>query len=309
MTKKRISNLPENVLPQNQFFDSHSNVTNLHNSDLAWSPLHIETDYMSPKELKRQEKLMARHNRKDSKRNRNKNSSKKEKFSSNNRYEEFRREEKSSPRINTELEPRSERQKEYLTMLNDPHTHMVFGVGPAGSGKTYIATKWAALALQDDIFDKIIITRPTVSVSEKIGFLPGTLEEKMEPWLMPILDVLEEVFGKTKVESFIRLGKIEIAPLAFMRGRTFKGAVILLDEAQNTTADQMKMFLTRIGEGSKMVVTGDMKQSDFHKNNGLSDFISRIQNIEGIDMIKFDNSDIQRHHLIGEILKMYGEED
>ena len=309
MTKKRISNLPENVLPQNQFFDSHSNVTNLHNSDLAWSPLHIETDYMSPKELKRQEKLMARHNRKDSKRNRNKNGNIGGKKTS--RYnEEFMQESTRVVKVNTTLDPRSERQKEYLTMLEDHHTHMVFGVGPAGSGKTYMATKWAALALQEDIFDKIIITRPTVSVSENIGFLPGTLEEKMDPWILPVKDVLEEVFGKSKVESFFRLGKISIEPLGFMRGRTFKNSVILLDEAQNCTPDQLKMFLTRIGEGSKIIVTGDIKQSDYNNTkNGLLDFLIRIKKIDGVDVIKFDKSDIQRHHLIGEILKLYGEED
>jgi len=293
MTKKH-SNLPENVLPHNQSFDTTYNITENRNT---WDPLRIEMDYMSPKEKKRREKLMERKSRKDKRRN------KKEKFIPHEKEMHH------TVKTNCILTPRSERQKAYINMLEDPYMHIVFGVGPAGSGKTYIATKWAALALQNDIFDKIIITRPTVSVSEKIGFLPGTLEEKMEPWLMPIIDVLEEVFGKQKVESFIRLGKIEIAPLAFMRGRTFKQSIILLDEAQNCTTDQFKMFLTRIGEGSKMVVTGDMKQSDFKKDNGLSDFISRLKKVDGIDMIKFDNSDIQRHHLIGTILEMYGDTD
>jgi phosphate starvation-inducible PhoH-like protein len=186
---------------------------------------------------------------------------------------------------------------------------MLFGIGPAGTGKTYIATKWAAMQLQNGTFDKIVISRPAVSVGEKHGFLPGDLREKMEPWLMPILDVLGEVFDKTKLESYFKFGKIEIAPLAYMRGRTFKNAIILLDEAQNCTPDQIKMFLTRIGEGSKMIVTGDMKQSDFKKDNGLSDFINRFQAVEGIEIVEFDKSDIQRHHLISDILKMYGDED
>jgi phosphate starvation-inducible protein PhoH and related proteins len=297
MSKKLVCNLPDNVLPGNQFSDAASSIVERHLND-DYDPLN--DPYLDDRERKRMAKKLRRQLRNEKKQKKKNKHFETQNNNNNNNYNR-----KPVPK----LLPRSARQKEYIDYLNDPYVHILFGVGPAGTGKTYIATMWAAIALQNDIFDKIIITRPTVSVSEKIGYLPGTLEEKMEPWLMPIIDVLEEVLGKPKVETFIRLGKIEIAPLAFMRGRTFKNAIVLLDEAQNCTSDQFKMFLTRIGEGSKMVITGDMKQSDFQKNNGLSDFIKRFTATDGIELIEFDKSDIQRHHLIEHILKMYGDED
>ena len=277
------SNLPENVLPRS--------------NGLIYDPLDDESLYLniSEKELRRKGRQMKRQMRKALKGG---------KKGSEMHPGEYEHKEK----LNHSLKPRTERQKHYLAHLDDPNTHIVFGIGPAGSGKTYIAAKWAALSLLEGVFDKIVISRPAVSVSEKHGYLPGDLKEKMEPWLMPIFDVFTEVFGKSRLESFIRLGKIEIAPLAFMRGRTFKNSVILLDEAQNCTSDQMKMFLTRIETGSKMVITGDTKQSDYKDKNGLLDFLTRFSKSEGIEMVRFDNADIVRHHLIATILKMYGEE-
>ena len=276
------SNLPENVLPRN--------------NGLIYDPLDDESLYLniSEKELRRKGRQMKRQMRKALKNGNGKGG---------DVHQSDKRE-----KLNLSLKPRTERQKYYLNYLDDPNTHIVFGIGPAGSGKTYIAAKWAAISLLDGVFDKIVISRPAVSVSEKHGYLPGDLKEKMEPWLMPIFDVFTEVFGKSKLESFINLGKIEIAPLAFMRGRTFKNSAILLDEAQNCTSDQMKMFLTRIETGSKMVITGDTKQSDYRDKNGLLDFLTRFNDAEGIKMVRFDNTDIVRHHLIETILKMYGED-
>jgi phosphate starvation-inducible protein PhoH and related proteins len=298
MSNKHVSNLPDNVLPENQFYDAASSIVHRQVTD-DYDPLN--DPYLDKRERKRMAKKLRRELRKEKKQKRNDS-----KFNSNNN--EHNNSYKSH-RVVTKLEPRTERQKEYVDYLNNPYVHILFGIGPAGTGKTYIATKWAAMMLQTGVFDKIIISRPAVSVGEKHGYLPGDIKEKMEPWLLPILDVLEEVFDKAKLESYFKFGKIEIAPLAYMRGRTFKNAIILLDEAQNCTPDQVKMFLTRIGENSKMVITGDMKQSDFKKDNGLSDFINRFETVEGIEMVEFDKSDIQRHHLIGHILKMYGDED
>lgn len=244
-------------------------------------------DYEDERHLKRQAKQQRRLLRKQKK----------------SGHKEFRE----NGRSDLSLNPRTENQRTFLKHLNDYGTHMLFGIGPAGTGKTYISTKWAAIALLNGQFDRIILCRPAVSVSEKLGFLPGDIGEKMAPWLLPITDVLSETIGKQRLESYMRMEKIEIAPLAFMRGRTFKNAVVMLDETQNCTSDQLKMFLTRIGEGSKLIITGDTRQSDFHERNGLTDFIGRFCATEGIEIVKFDNSDITRHHLIGDILKMYGE--
>lgn len=301
MSNKRVSNLPDNVLPENQFSDAATSIVDRQYQDV-YDPLNSTN--LDKRERKRMAKKLRRELRKEKKQKRKDN-----RFDQNNNNNHENNNSYRSNRNVAKLEPRTERQKEYMDYLNNPYVHMLFGIGPAGTGKTYIATKWAAIALQTGVFDKIIISRPAVSVGEKHGYLPGDIKEKMEPWLMPILDVFEEVFDKAKLESYFKFGKIEIAPLAYMRGRTFKNAIILLDEAQNCTPDQVKMFLTRIGENSKMVITGDMKQSDFKKDNGLSDFIKRFDAVEGIEIVEFDKSDIQRHHLIGHILKMYGDED
>ena len=278
----RASNLPENVLPP-------KNITI--NEYTEFDPLN-SCDYFDEypgKSFKKKMKKERRKQRRELRRHKNDQGG------------------ETNYRTDLTLEPRTQNQKEYLHYLDDPNTHVVFGIGPAGTGKTYLATKWAGISLLEDRFDKIVITRPAVSVSEKLGFLPGGIREKMDPWLLPIIDVLIEVLGKTRFESFIKFGKIEIAPLAFMRGRTFKNAVVLLDEAQNSTPDQTKTFLTRIGEGSKMIITGDIYQSDYKDKNGLVDFMTRFVATDGIELVEFNKTDIVRHHLIGDILKMYGE--
>jgi phosphate starvation-inducible protein PhoH and related proteins len=190
---------------------------------------------------------------------------------------------------------------------------MVFAVGPAGTGKTMLAVVRAIQALRNHEVDRIILTRPAVSVDEKHGFLPGTLNEKMEPWTRPIFDVFEEYYGLIETKSMLEEGIIEIAPLGFMRGRTFKNAYIIADEMQNATPDQMKMLLTRIGTGSSMVLTGDLKQPDrgFDKN-GLKDFLDRlVANRPGASMAvcKFGREHIERDPLVAEVLAIYGEED
>jgi len=173
--------------------------------------------------------------------------------------------------------PRSKHQEEYLIKLLNPKKNIVFGIGPAGTGKTMIAVQTAVKKFKEGTVDKIIVTRPAVSVDEDLGFLPGTLEQKMAPWTRPIFDVLREYFMAQEIEGMIEEGIIEIAPLAYMRGRTFKYSFIVADEMQNATPNQMKMLLTRLGEGSEMVVTGDLAQADRLKDNGLIDFINHLE--------------------------------
>ena len=210
-----------------------------------------------------------------------------------------------------ELLPRNTAQESYVEALLEKR--MVFAVGPAGTGKTMLAVVRAIQALRNHEVDRIILTRPAVSVDEKHGFLPGTLNEKMEPWTRPIFDVFEEYYGLIETKSMLEEGIIEIAPLGFMRGRTFKNAYIIADEMQNATPDQMKMLLTRIGIGSSMVLTGDLKQHDrgFDKN-GLKDFLDRLViNRPGASMsvCKFGREHIERDPLVAEVLAIYGEED
>lgn len=212
-----------------------------------------------------------------------------------------------------DLIPRSLTQEKYIKALEDEEQYIVFATGPAGSGKTLLATMYAIKALKEGLVDKIIITRPAVSVDEDHGFLPGTLIEKMAPWVIPIMDVFKEYYSPKQIEKMIEDEMIEIAPLAYMRGRTLKNAVVLFDECQNSTPNQMKMVLTRIGENSKMIITGDINQHDrgFEKN-GLKDFIARFANKKSdhISVLEFDNSDVERHPIIEEILELYddGEE-
>jgi Phosphate starvation-inducible protein PhoH, predicted ATPase len=193
--------------------------------------------------------------------------------------------------------------------LLEPGKDIVFGIGPAGTGKTMLACQVAVkLFLQGDI-DKIIVTRPAVSADEDLGFLPGTLEQKMAPWTRPIFDVFREYFYANEIEGMIAEGVIEISPLAYMRGRTFKDAYIIADEMQNTTPNQMKMLLTRIGTGSKMVITGDLEQADRLKENGLLDFIRHLKNAntKHIDTVYFKQQDIERHEAVKEVLQVYGD--
>jgi phosphate starvation-inducible PhoH-like protein len=208
------------------------------------------------------------------------------------------------------LYARNDHQKQYLEKLQDDNKNIIFAVGPAGTGKTMLAVQVGVKLFQEGKFDKIIVTRPAVSVDEDLGFLPGTMQEKMAPWTRPIFDVLGEYYLKKDIENMINEGVIEISPLAYMRGRTFKNAYIIADEMQNATPNQMKMLLTRLGEGSKMVVTGDLNQADRLDDNGLIDFIRHInehKSLKCIDLQHFDKKDIERHNAVKEVLSVYGE--
>jgi phosphate starvation-inducible PhoH-like protein len=206
--------------------------------------------------------------------------------------------------------PRNKHQETYMLKLLDTQKDVVFGIGPAGTGKTLLAVQVAVKMFKESIVDKIIVTRPAVSVDEDLGFLPGTLEQKMAPWTRPIFDVLREYFNAREIEGMIEEGIIEIAPLAYMRGRTFKNAFILADEMQNATPNQMKMLLTRLGEGSRMAVTGDLAQADRLKDNGLIDFVKLLQasKAQHLDIVQFEQGDIERHDAVKEVLQIYGDE-
>lgn len=211
-----------------------------------------------------------------------------------------------------EIIPRNIHQEEYLDLLLNPQYSIVIASGPAGTGKTLLAMQAAIRALKNREIERIIITRPAVGVEgEKHGFLPGDLNQKMEPWTKPLFDVLHEYYTTRDTRSMIENEIIEICPLAFMRGRTFKNAIIIADEMQNATPNQMKMLLTRIGEGSKIVVTGDVKQTDRTVGeNGLLDFnnlVSNFKNSEYVGAIEFTGNDIERHPAVEEILRIYGD--
>lgn len=206
--------------------------------------------------------------------------------------------------------PRNRNQEEYLLKLLDQTKNIVFALGPAGTGKTLLACQVGVKLFKEGLVDKIVVTRPAVSVDEEHGFLPGTLEQKMAPWTRPIFDVLSEYYYARDIESMIREGVIEISPLAYMRGRTFKNAYIIADEMQNATPNQMKMLLTRLGEGSKMVVTGDLRQADRLEDNGLIDFCRLLDNakaLDRLDIVHFDHKDIERHDAVKEVLSIYGD--
>jgi phosphate starvation-inducible PhoH-like protein len=208
-----------------------------------------------------------------------------------------------------EVVPKSRGQETLVLALNDESLHITIAVGPAGTGKTYLAMQAAIRALRTGKTEKIVLTRPAVGVDgEKHGFLPGDLNQKMEPWTRPLLDVLHEYYSPKDVAKMLEDQIIEISPLAYMRGRTFKSSWIVADEMQNATPGQMKMLLTRIGEGSKIVVTGDVEQADQTKsNNGLVDVCERLQKIgvKGMTVCQLNDRDIQRHPLIGKILEIY----
>ena len=213
-------------------------------------------------------------------------------------------------RKRVQIYPKSLSQETYLLKLNDPNKMIVFAIGPAGTGKTMLAVQWAIDQLKYGSADKIIVTRPAVSVDEEHGFLPGDLNEKMAPWTKPIFDVIAENFNAKEIENFIKEGVIETSPLAYMRGRTFKNAVVVADEMQNATPSQMKMLLTRLGQGSQMVVTGDLQQADRPSNNGLLEFLGLYNNFQGhryVDLVKFDVQDVERHEAVKEILSIYGD--
>jgi phosphate starvation-inducible protein PhoH and related proteins len=208
--------------------------------------------------------------------------------------------------------PRNLSQEFYLELLKNPKKYIVFAIGPAGTGKTMLGVQMAIKQLKEGVINKIIITRPAVSVDEEHGFLPGTLNQKMEPWTRPIMDVFEEYFHPREIADMLDDGVIEISPLAYMRGRTFKNAFVIADEMQNATPSQMKMLLTRIGENSRMVVTGDLNQADRPRENGLLEFCelySKGGDYRMIAMAKFEAGDVERHPVVKEILKIYKESD
>lgn len=196
-------------------------------------------------------------------------------------------------------------QKKYIDTLDK--SSIVFVTGSAGTGKTFLATAYAINLLKKNIIKKIIITRPAVEAGEKLGFLPGDLKEKVDPYLIPIYDALFSFLGKENVDKLIEKGVIEIAPLAYMRGRTLDDAFIILDEAQNTTLNQMKMFITRLGFKSKMVITGDITQIDLPQNqqSGLVEATKILKDIEGISHIHFTKNDVMRHPLVSKIIERY----
>jgi phosphate starvation-inducible PhoH-like protein len=213
-------------------------------------------------------------------------------------------------RKRVQIYPKNLNQETYLLKLNDPSKMIIFAIGPAGTGKTMLAVQWAIDQLKYGEADKIIITRPAVSVDEDHGFLPGTLQEKMEPWTKPIMDVFAENYSAREIENFVKEGVIETSPLAYMRGRTFKNAVIIADEMQNATPSQMKMLLTRLGLNSRMVVTGDLQQADRPSNNGLLEFLglfNDVQNHRYVDVCHFTVGDVERHEAVKEILAIYGD--
>jgi len=208
------------------------------------------------------------------------------------------------------IQARNANQKLYLSKLYAEQTSIVLAIGPAGTGKTMLAVQHGIKMFQEGKVDRIVVTRPAVSVDEDLGFLPGTLNEKMAPWTRPIFDVLGEYYQQKEIAHMLEEGTIEISPLAYMRGRTFKNAYIVADEMQNATVNQMKMLLTRLGEGSKMVVTGDLAQADRVSDNGLINFcnlLSGKQGLHHIDIVRFDAKDIKRHNAVKEVLAVYGE--
>lgn len=196
-------------------------------------------------------------------------------------------------------------QRQYVSAIRKKD--LVFGIGPAGTGKTYLAVVMAVTALKNGQVKRIILTRPAVEAGESLGFLPGDLKEKVDPYLRPLYDALHDVFGSEHTQRLIERGTIEIAPLAYMRGRTLDDAFVILDEAQNTTAAQMKMFLTRLGFGSKMVITGDISQVDLPKGmkSGLAVVRDILKNTAGIQFIELEQSDVVRHPLVARIIDAY----
>ena len=201
--------------------------------------------------------------------------------------------------------PRSPGQSRYMDLLSK--NEMVFGIGPAGTGKTYLAVAQAVAMLISGKVDRIVLSRPAVEAGERLGFLPGDLKEKVDPYLRPLYDALADMLPGDQVTKRMERGEIEVAPLAFMRGRTLAHAFVILDEAQNTTAVQMKMFLTRMGEGTRMVITGDLSQIDLPTGirSGVRDALDTLEGVPGIAVNRFDRGDIVRHPLVGRIVEAY----
>lgn len=211
------------------------------------------------------------------------------------------------PRARRLIKPRTPAQKKYLDMLKGADADLVFGVGPAGTGKTFLAVCYGAALLAARKVDKLIVARPAVEAGERLGFLPGALEEKVDPYMLPVWDALNVALGQEMVLKRRAEGRIEIAPLAFMRGRTLSHAFVIIDEAQNATIGQMQMVLTRLGEGSRMVVTGDPSQSDLPGNmpSGLAHALSILDGVEGCVATRFTQKDVVRHPLVARIVAAY----
>lgn len=220
----------------------------------------------------------------------------------------------------TKYQPKTPKQEQYVNYLTNPNISLVVAVGPAGTGKTLFACKSAIEKLKKKQIEKIILTRPLVSVAdENIGFLPGNLNKKMELWVQPMIDVFTEYFSTKEIKNYIETGVIEITPLLYMRGRTFKNTIIIADEIQNTTPSQLMMLLTRCGDGSKIIVMGDPKQSDLKEKNGLVDFTERYKSyippitttnttaslLDNIQIVELEKSDIQRSNLVRQVLELY----
>jgi phosphate starvation-inducible PhoH-like protein len=203
------------------------------------------------------------------------------------------------------VKPKTLGQKKYIDLINK--NTIVFGVGPAGTGKTYLAVAMAVKAFRAKEVNRIILTRPAVEAGEKLGFLPGDLQQKVDPYLRPLYDALFEMLGADNFQKYQEKGNIEVAPLAYMRGRTLDDSFIILDEAQNTTPEQMKMFLTRLGFNSKIVVTGDITQIDLPdgKKSGLKEAVRILKNIEDIETVRFTEKDVVRHRLVQDIIRAY----
>lgn len=200
-------------------------------------------------------------------------------------------------------------QKRYVSAINQ--NAIVFGIGPAGTGKTFLAVAMAITAFRNKEVNRIVLTRPAVEAGEKLGFLPGDLQNKVDPYLRPLYDALYEIMGYESYQKYLEKGMIEVAPLAYMRGRTLDDSFIILDEAQNTTPEQMKMFLTRIGMGSKAVVTGDITQIDLpaDKKSGLKEVMKILKDIKGIEFVHLTEKDVVRHELVQKIIKAYEKYD
>lgn len=216
------------------------------------------------------------------------------------------------PKFTPPYKPKTKNQENYVKNMNNNTNKIIIGIGPAGTGKTLFACNYAAEQLKSEKIQKIILTRPIVPVEEDLGYLPGKINNKMEPWTRPLFDILQEYFHNKDIVTMLQSGKIEIAPLAYMRGRTFKNSIIIADEMQNSSPSQMLMTTTRIGEDSKLLITGDLNQSDRYENNGLKELIKKIDSYksfggksDGISIISFDSNDIQRSKIVNKIIEIY----